>query len=102
MAVYEIPLSGYPEQFEVEINGTTYIMRVRWNHELNRWVLDLGRSATDWLIRNLALVAGQNLLEQYESLGLGFELHIQCNGKPDDEAAFDNFGVEAHLYAVTA
>lgn len=102
MAVYEIPLSGMPEQFEIELAGGTYLVRVKWNHELGRWALDLGRSATEWLVRNIALVPGGDLLAQYEYLGLGFELYLQCDGRPDAEADFENLGTETHLYAVTS
>ena len=102
MAVFEIPLAGYPELFEIELAGGTYLLRVRWNHELGRWTLDIGRSSTEWLVRNLALVPGENLLAQYAYLGLGFELHLQCDERPDSEAGFENLGTEAHLYAVTS
>ena len=98
--VYELPLQGVNELFETEINGSTYTMRVRWNHKLQQWTLDLARNAKDWIIRNLALVAGQNLLQQYDHFALGFELWISVDGDPNADATFNNLGSKARLLVI--
>lgn len=97
MAVFEIPLNNRPEKFEIEIAGQQYVMRTHFNVPMNRWTLDIGRSETEWLIRNLALVNGQDLLMQYEHLNLGFGLHVFVDGEPMGEATFENAGTDAHL-----
>lgn len=76
MKTYEIPLNSFAEEFNVEINGVNYLLRTKWNEPLQAWTLDIGRSENEWLIRNLALVTGENLLQQYEHLKLGFGLIV--------------------------
>lgn len=97
MSVFEIPLSARPEKFDIEIAGQQFVMRTHFNVPMDRWTIDIGKSESEWIIRNLALVAGQNLLEQYEHLNLGFGLHIFVDGEPTGEATFDNLGSDAHL-----
>ena len=97
MAVFEIPLNNRPEKFDIEIAGQQFVMRTHFNVPMQRWTLDIGRSESDWLICNLALVRGQNLLEQYEHLNLGFGLHVYVDGDGTGEATFENLGSDAHL-----
>lgn len=99
--VVEIPLAGYPEQFEADIGDKTYLFRVRWNDQLSRWTLDLGNSEDDWLISSLPLVPGQDLLWQYGYMALGFQLYFQCDTDEEAEAAYSDIeDGKAHLYAV--
>lgn len=95
--IYEIPLSGAPERFEIEIAGNNYKMRIKWNDYLNRWCMDISRTDDTPLIRNLAMVAAENLLEQYEYLGFNFALYMQVDGKPYADADFTNLGTDARL-----
>lgn len=101
MAILEIPLNPYPELFQIEINGTPFYLRTHWNVAMQRWTIDVGLGENDWLIRNLALVSGVDLLEQYEHLGLGFELRLWVDGNIEGEATFENLGNEARLLVVT-
>lgn len=101
MTVLEIPVSNRPERFDIEIAGQQYVMRTHFNVPLGRWTIDIGKSETEWIIRNLALVRGENLLAQYEHLNLGFGLWVYVDGDPDGEADFDNLGTDAHLFVTT-
>jgi hypothetical protein len=100
MSVCEIPLNDYAESFTVELAGAPYTFKTKWNDALGAWVLDIGKSSDEWLIRNLAIVTGGNLLEQYEHLNLGFELYAVTDGKPETDPSA-NLGTDSHLYAVT-
>jgi hypothetical protein len=98
--VYEIPLNAYAEEFNLELAGTLYTFRTHWNKPLGAWTLDLGTSNDEWLILNLALVAGVNLLEQYGHLNLGFKLFAITDGKSEADPTESNLGTDAHLVAV--
>lgn len=100
MSSFEIPLNKFAEEFNVEIGGVTYLLRTHWNQALNEWTLDLGRSVNEWLICNLALVAGQNLLQQYDFLNLGFELYAVTDGDNYADPTETNLGTDSHLVVV--
>lgn len=100
MKIQEIPLQGVSEIFEVELQSVTYQLRVKWNHKLKQWALDIARG-TQWIIRNLAMVAGQDLLLQYSHLNFAFELWVQVDGDRNADATFDNLGTKARLLVIT-
>ena len=99
-SVFEIPLSPFAESFQIEINSATYYMRTHWNGALQRWTLDIGRSADNWIICNIALVAGQNLLMQHDHMKLGFELWVQVDGQPEEDVGIEGFGEESALLVI--
>lgn len=101
MKTFELPLNPYAETFQVEIGGKSYMMRTHWNNALQRWTMDLGTSNERWMICNMALVAGQNLLMQHDHLKLGFQLWVQMDGKPEEEPGIEGFGKESTLLVVT-
>lgn len=100
MKTFEIPLNAFAEEFNVEINSVNYLLRTKWNEPLQAWTLDIGRSENEWLIRNLALVAGENLLQQYEHLKLGFGLIVVTNGDEKEDPTETNLGIDSHLIVV--
>lgn len=102
MDIFEIPLRPQAEQFQIEIAGSEWTLRTHWNGALVGWTVDIGRSETEWLVVNLALVAGHDLLEPYEHIGFGFGLWLQVDGDADAEATETNLGTEARLLATVA
>lgn len=98
MSLLKLPLAGSPEEFETEINNVTYHLRFTWNAESSRWALDLSLPDGTALIRNLALVTGENLLAQYAHLGLGFALYLDVDGSFEAEAGFGDLGTQAQIY----
>ena len=101
MKTFEIPLNSFAEEFNVEINGVNYLLRTKWNEPLQAWTLDIGRSETEWLIRNLALVTGENLLQQYGHLKLGLGLIVTTDGDENADPTENNLGTDSHLIVVT-
>ena len=100
MSIYRIPLNAYAEQFQIEIDGTNYHMRTHWNEALGRWTLDLGTGGEHWLICNMAMVAGVNMLSQHEHLGLGFGMYVQVDGDPTADVGAEGFGEGSELLVV--
>ena len=98
--IFEIPLRPRAEEFQIEVAGKEWTIRTHWNAALQRWTIDIGRSASDWLIRNLSLVAGHNLLSPFSHLSFGFGLWLQVDGDSEGEATEENLGTEGRLLAV--
>lgn len=99
-SIFRIPLNAFAEQFQIEIDGKTYQMRTHWNDPTKRWTLDIGRSGEEWLVCNIALVAGVDLLAQHRHLGFTFGLYVQVDGDPYADVGEDGFGDEASLLVV--
>lgn len=104
MAVVEIPLTPSTAQtFETTINGDDYRLTLRWREaEGGGWFMDIATSGGDALINGVPLVTGADLLSQYAYLGIGASLIVYSDGDETAVPTYDNLGVIAKLYAVTA
>lgn len=50
--IYRVPITpGVPDQeFELELQGTTYVLRFRWNDRRQQWTLELSDANRDLLL----------------------------------------------------
>jgi hypothetical protein len=103
MAIYNIPLTNIPQKFTIELGGKEYILTCRWNDAIEGgWFIDIDDSITNTpILHNLPLVTGNNLLEQYEYLGIKGALVVLTNGDNTAVPTLENLGVESFLYFVT-
>lgn len=99
---YEIPLSSKPQTFGIVLSGVGYRMTVRWNAVSQNWLLDIADTTDAPLISGIPLVAGANLLEQFEYVDIGGGLYATTDGNLDTPPTFDNLGDLGHLYFHTA
>ena len=67
MAFLELPLTvDVPHQsFSVQLDGTVYRMRLRYNSRAGHWTLDLADAAANPLVSGVAVRLGVDLLAQY-------------------------------------
>lgn len=100
MKAYEILLTGGQNQtVSVVLINITYRFTLQWREAAQTWFLDIADDAGDPLVQGIALVAGSNLLHQYQYLGLGGGLVVMCD-TGTDAPTFENLGVSAHLLFV--
>lgn len=97
-ALNEIPLSGVPETFSIDLGSQSYQLTVRWNVKASYWVLDIAKSGGAMLVAGIPLVTGHNLLEQYAHLGLDFILVVSNDSDPDQIPPYEGLGTTSHLY----
>ena len=97
--LFVIPLTNVPQRFTIELAGVAYIIVCKWNGEMPAWTLDiLDEVASQPLIVNLPLVAGANLLAQFEHIGIPGKLLVYTDGDEFVPPTLDNLGQEANLY----
>jgi hypothetical protein len=101
MAVFEIPLSGVSQSFQVTILNVAYAFTVQWRSAAALWFLDIADAAAKPILNGVPLVTGTDLLAQYAYLGFGFQLRVQSDVTPDALPTYENLGSGSHLYAVT-
>ena len=102
MNVYEIPLQPTNQNLKVSILGITYIIRTYYcDIQYGGWVLDISDNLGNPILQGVPLITGNNLLDQYGYLGLGFGLAVVSDGDAMAVPVFNDLGVNGHLYVVT-
>lgn len=99
MKVQEIPLSADNQHFAISIDGVMYNMNILWRGTF--WVLDLQDSGGAPLILGIPLVAGTNLLEQYNHMQLDFAMVVECDNPQQEYPTQYDLGATSHLYLIT-
>lgn len=99
--VFRIPLSNVPQRFGIDLNGKPFILIVKFNSEMQSWVLDILDSETEEaLIACLPLVTGLDLLSQYKHVGIGGALIVYTDGNDLATPTIDNLGDNSNLYFI--
>ena len=99
-SVYEIPLSGKPQQVQVLLANVQYLLTFIWRAGVG-WVLDLADVNGNAIVQGIPLVTGTDLLGQYRYLGIGGSLVVNTDAAPNAVPTYDNLGTSSHLYFVT-
>lgn len=98
---YEIPLIAANQAFRVTLVGVTYAMKVRWCAPAACWMLDIADTNDVPIITGIPIVTGLDLLEPYETLGIGGQLVAQTDFNTDAVPTYDNLGSLGRLFFVT-
>lgn len=104
MASFEIPLSGSPETFSINLNGTPYRLTTRYCDAQNGgWFLDIADSAGNPIVSGISLVTGVNVLGQYgyADIAAGAALYVVNVAGGDAAPTFDNLGTDVRLVLAT-
>ena len=74
MSVYTIPLAARPERFAITLAGVTYTLRLTFcDTDEGVWILDFADATGTPILCGIPLLPAQNLLAQYQYLGIGGE-----------------------------
>jgi hypothetical protein len=99
--VFEIPLSGQSQTFNIVLASVTYQLTLTWRNAGScGWILDIADSSGNPLIQGIPLVTGADLLAQYRYLGFTGSLVVKTDADPDAVPTYDNLGSTSHLYFV--
>ena len=98
---YLIPLSAQAQNLSVSLGGVTYNFSLVWNAPAACWMLDISDQYDNPLVTALPLIAGVDLLQQFQYLGFNGGLICVVNGDPNAVATYANLGTDANLYWLT-
>lgn len=101
MTTVEVPLQPMQQTLTTTLGGQQLHLRVTWNDVASVWLLDIADANSVPLVSGVAVVAGADLLEQFEYLGLGGALVALTDGDANTPPTFDNLGLNGHLYFVS-
>lgn len=99
---FEIPLSPQAQSKQIALAGITYGLTVTWCGPAACWTLAIDDVDGNRLVGGVPLITGADLLEQYAYLGIGGSLICQTDTDALAVPTYDNLGVTAHLYFITA
>jgi hypothetical protein len=98
MTVLELPLSGAPVRYRINLGGAwTLTFQYRDNDD-GGWMLDIGDADNAPVLCGIPLVTGSDLLAQYAYLGFTGQLWVRSDGDPDAVPSFFNLGSRSHVY----
>ncbi|MDC9593502.1 phage baseplate plug family protein [Xenorhabdus sp. IM139775] len=96
MNIIEIPLQAENQQFDIQLGGVSYRMRLQWR-DCAGWVLDIMHPNSEPIVMGVSLVFGADILEQHSYLGFNGSLVFVCDN-PQSEAIRDDLGKTNRLY----
>jgi len=101
MTRYEIKLTSIDQSFLCTLGGVSYRMTLRWNSALvGEWILGIHDANDKPIVDGIALVAGINLLGEFDYLyigGTGGYLYCGTDGQWTVDPTQTNLGVTSHL-----
>jgi hypothetical protein len=103
METFLIPLLNIPQDFTITLSNKELRIVSKWNSaNEGGWVLDIYDAETNLpIVVCIPMVAGADLLEQYEYLGLNGRLVVFTDGDEMAVPTIDNLGTESNLYFQT-
>jgi uncharacterized protein DUF6983 len=104
MGTRQVPVQPYPDvQQKSELDGVTYVMRLRWNERAESWHLDLSTLDDEPIASGVRLVPSFPLLRrnQHPARPPG-ELYLLDNKGLDEEPTLEEFGTRFILVYVEA
>ncbi len=105
--LYEIPLSGTPQQFTMLLGERVYQFVFLYRDAVpsmaggSGWVMDINDNLGFHIACGIPLVTGANLLAQFDYLNFNASLFVLSDGYPDEVPTFDNLGTDSHVYWMT-
>lgn len=102
MAAFEFPLTPGAQQMTVPVSDEQFTFRFAWSDSPEGgWFIDILRLDGSPLVRGLPLTAGENVLQQFDYLGISGAIYVQTDNDPLVEPTYDNLGLNGRVFFVT-
>lgn len=95
---YLIPLQNVPQQFVIDLGGTTYTMTNKWNDMAQSWYCDIADQDQNPIACGIPFITGADLLSGLQYLGFDGALIVYTNGMPSEVPTLDSLGGDSNLY----
>ncbi|WP_426576677.1 phage baseplate plug family protein [Xenorhabdus stockiae] len=99
MNIVEIPLQAENQQFDIQLGGINYRMRLQ-HRDSAGWILDIMHPNSEPIVSGLPLVFGVDILEQHRYLGFNGVLIFHYDDL-ENETNKEELGKNNRLYFIT-
>ncbi|MDH0356860.1 hypothetical protein [Morganella sp. GD04133] len=96
MKVIEIPVSNKNQQFDIQLGGERYRIRLVYR-QFCGWVADMMDQSGADIFTGVPLVSGTDILEPYRYMGFNGSLIFVCD-ETAGELSLSEFGRKNRLY----
>lgn len=100
--VEEIPLRPEAQNMTIQLGAATYAVRFGWGDSPEGgWFMDIADVNGKALINGLPLTAGENILQQFDHLGISGEIRVETDANDLVEPTYDNLGSNGKVLFIT-
>lgn len=102
MTTLEFPLRPEAQEMTIQLGETSYVVRFGWgNSPDGGWFIDITALDGTPLLLGLPLTAGENVLQQFDYLGIPGEIRVQTDGDDLVEPTYANLGSNGKVLFIT-
>lgn len=99
---YEFPLRPEAQQIRIQLGEVDYIVRFGWGDTTDGgWFIDISDADAEPILRGLPLTAGEDVLQQFQHLGISGEIRVQTDGDALVEPTYANLGSNGKVLFIT-
>lgn len=99
---YEFPLRAEAQLIQIQLGEVEYRVRFGWGDTTDGgWFMDIADADDVPIVRGLALTAGENVLQQFDYLGIAGEIRVQTDGDDLVEPTYANLGSNGKVLFIT-
>jgi hypothetical protein len=97
MSIYNLPVTNQNQTFQVTLNNVTYTLKLLWNQFANCWMLDINDVNNNPLLNSIPLLAGRDLLKQFNYKNIGGYLITYNSSNPLIPPGYSDLGATSFL-----
>lgn len=101
MNYYEVPMTPQPQRIGITLAGKPWNLGVYWNDICGKWILDIADQDQQPVLSGIPIVAGTDLLGQFQHLGFNGSLVVQTDANVNRDPGYEDLGVGSRLIFVT-
>lgn len=99
---YEFPLRAEAQLIQIQLGEVEYRVRFGWGDTSDGgWFIDIADAEGTPILRGLPLTAGEDVLQQFNYLGIGGKIRVQSDGDGLIEPTYANLGSNGKVLFIT-
>lgn len=95
--IIDINKDLFPYQFDIQLDGTTYTMEIRYNNEFDYFTVDLSIGETI-IINGEKILYGRELFQSHKHLNVPSDIVVFDASDEQIMAGYDQLGETVFLY----
>jgi len=103
MTTWAFPLLPQAQEMQIQLGAVEYTVRFGWGATTDGgWFIDLSDVDGNPILMGLPLTAGENVLQQFDYLGIPGEIRVQTDGNVLVEPTYANLGSNGQVLFISS